>query len=251
MNILKFSIVFVVLASVLGGLYIQKQRGNKLVPPNAIVTTIESKGIKYLPLGDSYTIGESVAESERWPNQLVERLKAQDIELQIVANPSVTGYTSQDLIDEELPVLSDLQPEFVTVLIGVNDYVQGVPAATFQTNLRFILNAVQGQLTNPKALMLVTIPDYGKTPSGARFGNPAGTEKGIKEFNQIIVAEALARKIPVADIFSVSQQVAQDKSLVASDGLHPSGKQYTAWTDVIFSTLTSTDIFKSSNPTLR
>ncbi len=96
---------------------------------------IASSSIKYLPLGDSYTIGQSVREQERWPNQLAARLNAVGQDVQIVDNPSVTGYTTQDLIDRELPLVKELKPQFVTILIGVNDYVQGVSLQTFQKNL--------------------------------------------------------------------------------------------------------------------
>ncbi len=68
--------------------------------------------IRYLPLGDSYTIGESVAEADRWPNQLVTRFAQNGKQLNIIANPSVTGYTTQDIIDRELPLVQQLKPDF-------------------------------------------------------------------------------------------------------------------------------------------
>lgn len=79
--------------------------------------------MRYVALGDSYTIGTSVRPAERWPNQLVAAMYAEPRALDIVANLGVNGYTSADLIRDELPALDDLQPEFVTVLIGVNDVV--------------------------------------------------------------------------------------------------------------------------------
>lgn len=193
--------------------------------------------IRYLPLGDSYTIGQSVAETERWPNQLVARLDSSGKHLEIVANPSVTGFTTQDLIDRELPLVQRLKPNFVTILIGVNDYVQGVDAATFAQHLDYIILTVQKQLPKPGNLVLVTIPDYGKTPAGARFGSPESSEAGIKSFNTIITQAGTKYNIPVADIFGISQKVVSDPTLIADDGLHPSGKQYTDWTDIIYQTL--------------
>lgn len=118
--------------------------------------------------------------------------------------------------------------------IGVNDYVQGVKAETFQKNLLYILDAVQAQLSDRTKVLLVTIPDYGKTPTGARYGQPAESEAGIKRFNAIVMSEAKTRGLPVADIFSISQRVTDDTSLIALDGLQPSGKQYTLWTDAIY-----------------
>jgi acyl-CoA thioesterase-1 len=201
--------------------------------------------ISYLPLGDSYTIGQSVSEQDRWPNQLVNLLATQGKRLHIVANPSVTGYTSQDLIDQELPLVTQLKPDFVTVLIGVNDYVQDVPIKTFQTNLEYIVTTLQKEMPEPQNILFVTIPDFSKTPTGAEFGPPATLEAGVEAFNAVIKQVAGTYKLPVADIFPVSQQVANDPSLIANDGLHPSGKEYTAWTKVIDDTIKNSDLLQS------
>jgi acyl-CoA thioesterase-1 len=206
--------------------------------PVAVKTNSDNaSAITYLPLGDSYTIGQSVSESDRWPNQLIARLANDGKQLKIVANPSVTGYTTQNLIDRELSLVPKLKPDFVTILIGVNDYVQGVDASTFQHNLDYIISTVQKQLLKPGNIVLVTIPDYGKTPTGAQYGSPQESEKGIAAFNAIITTAGAKYNLPVADIFAVSQKVAADRSLIASDGLHPSGKEYTAWTNIIYQTL--------------
>ncbi len=229
---LKLVLLGLVVASVLIAAFLLRPKTDQPV----LLTNPST--IRYLPLGDSYTIGQSVHEADRWPNQLVARLTARGTSIQIVDNPSVTGYTSQNLIDKELPLLPKLKPDFVTVLIGVNDYVQGVDANTFQQRLNYIISSLKKQLAKPQNIVLVTIPDYGKTPSGALFGSPESSEAGIKKFNAIITAAGLQHNIPVADIFPISQQVANDPSLIASDGLHPSGKEYTAWTDIIYQTLT-------------
>ena len=98
---------------------------------------IATKNITYLPLGDSYTIGQGVGESERWPNQLVARLQKDNKQITISRNLAVTGYTSQNVIDYELPLVKQIKPDFVSVQIGVNDYIQGVSATVFQNNLTF------------------------------------------------------------------------------------------------------------------
>lgn len=192
-----------------------------------------TNSIRYLPLGDSYTIGESVSEQDRWPNQLTARYKTKAHPLEIIANPAVTGYTTQDLIDRELPLLPKLKPDFVTIQIGVNDYVQGVSADQFSANLNTIIQAVQSKLADPRNILLVTIPDYGKTPTGAQFGSSQSSEAGVTAFNAIIAQAGNTYKLPVADVFPVSQKVATDPSLIAADGLHPSATQYADWTEVI------------------
>lgn len=190
--------------------------------------------IRYAAIGDSYTIGEGVNENERWPNQLEEHLKQEGIELEIVCNPSVTGWTTQQVIDNELPIYRKSKPGFATLLIGVNDWVQDVPAEKFRENLRFIISEMQKELKNKQHLLLVTIPDFSATPEGLKYSRGRDITEGLATFNQIIKEEAAAKKLLVADIFEVSQKVKDDATLVAADGLHPSGKEYAEWEKIIF-----------------
>lgn len=228
---MKVSFVVIAVLIAASGLYYGFYKSHtRVVSP----ISTEPGTIRYLPLGDSYTIGESVAEPDRWPNQLVARLQKDGQKIVIVANPSVTGYTTQNLIDRELPLVDQLQPDFTSLQIGVNDYVQGVDATTFRFNLNRILDSLQSKIANPKRILLVTIPDYGKTPTGARFGAPAVSEAGIKQFNEIISQAATDRGLALADIFAISQTVVNDATLTAPDGLHPSGKQYGLWTELLY-----------------
>jgi lysophospholipase L1-like esterase len=187
-------------------------------------------GARYVALGDSYTIGTAVAPTDSWPSQLVARL---DGRLELVANLGVNGYSTDDLIAAELPALDDLDPEFVTVQIGVNDVVRGVPQATYASNIELILAALLERLAPTRILTLAT-PDYTLTPAGSSFGNPAQQSAEIARFNDVLRSAAEARGIAfVADIYEISRRAASDPSLVASDGLHPDGAQYTLWVDVI------------------
>jgi lysophospholipase L1-like esterase len=190
--------------------------------------------IRYAAIGDSYTIGEGVNENERWSNLLVEHLKQEGIHLELVCNPSVTGKTTQYVIDTELPVYREAKPDFATLLIGVNDWVQDVPAEKFRENLRFILTEMQKELKNKEHLLLVTIPDFSATPEGPKYSRGRDITQGLAAFNQIIKEEAAAKNLLVADIFELSQQVKGDATLVAADGLHPSGKEYAEWGKIIF-----------------
>lgn len=190
--------------------------------------------IRYAAIGDSYTIGEGVNENERWPNILVEHLKQENTQLEIVCNPSVTGWTTQQVIDNELPVYRESKPDFATLLIGVNDWVQNVTPEKFRENLRFIISEMQKELKNKQHIVLVTIPDFSATPEGPKYSRGRDITKGLAEFNQIIKEEAAAKSLLVADIFEISQRVKGDATLVASDGLHPSGKEYAEWEKIIF-----------------
>ena len=189
----------------------------------------EDGRVRFVALGDSYTIGTSVTEAERWPNQLVERVQ----ELDLVANPAVNGYTSADLIRDELSQLDALRPEFVTVLIGVNDVVQGVPETTYAGNVDHILDTLRDRLS-PDRLLCIATPDYTRTPRGAEYGDPARQREGIQRVNAILREACELRDVTfVADVFAISQRAGEDPSLVAGDGLHPSGAQYQLWVDAI------------------
>jgi acyl-CoA thioesterase I len=191
-------------------------------------------GLRYVALGDSYTIGTSVETPERFPDQLVSSLAAfaepEPPLLSLVANLGVNGFTSANLIDEELPALETLEPEFVTVLIGVNDVVQGVPAAVYESNVATILDALLDRLP-PDRIIAVAIPDYTVTPAGADYGDPRRQHEGIVANNATMARLAAARGITFVDIFDISLEAASDRSLVATDGLHPSGAQYARWVE--------------------
>lgn len=188
--------------------------------------------VRYVALGDSYTIGEGVAPGERWPNRLAEALNGAGIPVELVANLSVTGWTSAQLIEHELPVLEESGATFVTVLIGVNDWVQGVTPEEFRDRLATILDRVQAVLPEPERILLVTIPDFSVTPKGSTYGRGRDIAAGIAGFNTIIEEEAASRALPVADIFALSQALS-GPAYVAADGLHPSGAAYARWLEHI------------------
>ena len=195
-----------------------------------------AEAIPYVALGDSYTIGTSVAAADRWPNRLVARLAASAAPLRLVANLGVNGFTSQEVIDVELPAVPGLEPGFVSLLVGVNDVVQGVPAARFEANAAMILDAVLERLP-PDRVVVVSTPDYTVTPQGAAYGDPTSQHAGIVRNNGILAGLAATREIAFVDIFEVSLLAAADRSLVADDGLHPSGAQYALWVDRIAPTV--------------
>ena len=187
-------------------------------------------GLRYVALGDSYTIGTSVDEGERWPNQLVAAL---DGAIELVANPAVNGYTSADVIREELPVLERAAADFASLLIGVNDVVQDVPEATYEANVAVILDDLLERLP-PDRVVCVATPDYTLTPQGAAYGAPDERRAGIQRVNALLADACRTRGIAfVPDTFAISGRAAEHPSLVAADGLHPSGAQYALWTAAI------------------
>jgi acyl-CoA thioesterase I len=190
--------------------------------------------IRYVALGDSYTIGEGASPNESWPALLTRHLKAEGVDVDLVANPSVTGWTTQQLIDNELPIFRKSNPNFATLLIGVNDWVKGVDAENFRKNFAFILDEMLKPLPNKSRLLVVTIPDFGVTPTGPKYARGRNISDGIASFNKIIVEESAKHSLRVVDLYPLSKQMGEDRSLVADDGLHPSAKAYADWEKVIF-----------------
>jgi acyl-CoA thioesterase-1 len=188
--------------------------------------------VRYVALGDSYTIGTSVAAADRWPDRLVEALCSAEPRLELVANLAVNGYTSGDLIRHELPALDALSPEFVSVLIGVNDVVQGVPLAAYAANIEAILDVLLARL-RPTRIVTLATPDYTVTPGGSDYGDPATQHGGIVTVNATMSRLARERGVAFVDTFDLSLRAADDRSLIASDGLHPSGAQYGLWVERI------------------
>jgi len=198
-----------------------------------VTLCMSQQPLRYVALGDSYTIGTGAKEEEAWPVILTRHLNEKGMAVQLVANPARNGYSTQNLIDEELPVLDTCRADFVTLLIGVNDWVRGEDKETFQKNLSLIIDHIQKKKVK---LILVTIPDFGVTPQGEAYSKGRNISKGISEFNAIIKSEAKKRKLPCVDIFQLSKKMKNDASLVAEDGLHPSAKEYAEWEKLIFLT---------------
>jgi lysophospholipase L1-like esterase len=189
----------------------------------------QEERVRYVALGDSYTIGTSVTEEERWPSQLAARIDA----VEVAGNLGVNGATSADLIAGQLPQLDALGPDLVSVLIGVNDVVQGVPDAQYAANVALIMDELAERLPADRIVCVAT-PDYTRTPRGADYGNPDLQSDRIVRVNAILREACELRGITfVPDIFEISQRAADDPELVAGDGLHPSGEQYRLWVDAI------------------
>jgi lysophospholipase L1-like esterase len=131
-----------------------------------------------------------------------------------------------------LPTLDDLRPEFVTLLIGVNDVVQGVAPATYAANVAAILDALLERLAANR-IVTVAIPDYTVTPAGADYGDPRRQHDGIVAANATMTRLAGERGMAFVNIFDLSLRAGADRSLVAADGLHPSGAQYALWVERI------------------
>ena len=195
------------------------------VQPNP---TPPSKSIRYLALGDSYTIGESVAESERWPMQLRDSLQTNGIEVEWYKIIARTGWKTKDLKDAISTSNVDADYDLVSLCIGVNDFFQGRGLEEYKQRFQGLLEtAVKLARGKKDRVFVVSIPDYAFTPL---YQDRRETiSRGIDDFNTAAKRASIAFGVQFIDITPISRKGIDDPQLVAGDGLHPSAKQYTAW----------------------
>jgi lysophospholipase L1-like esterase len=184
--------------------------------------------IRILALGDSYTIGEAVAEKERWPVRLAELLHAEPPA--IVAR---TGWTTDELDAGIDAARITGAYDLVTLLIGVNNQYRGRGIEEYRTHFHALLRRAIG-FAGGKAgrVIVVAIPDWGVTPF-AEGRDRALIAREIDAFNAVNVDEASKAGARYADIVAISRRATTDRSLVAHDGLHPSGAMYEEWARLI------------------
>jgi acyl-CoA thioesterase I len=190
--------------------------------------------IRYAVIGDSYSNGEGASPSQSWPMLLTRHLAESGLSVQLVANPARTGWTTQQAHDAELPLFTAAKPNFATVLIGVNDWVQGVEPERFRKRFSRLLDRMLEILGDKNRLLVVTIPDFSAKPDRSSFSDGRLISQGISEFNIIIVEEATARKLQVVDIFAAAQQMHNDLTFISADGWHYSAKGYAEWEKLIY-----------------
>ena len=190
-----------------------------------------SSSLSYLALGDSYTIGEAVEQKLSFPYQLVSELATQNV---FVTTPKIiakTGWTTDEL--QAAIKTENIAQKFdiVTLLIEVNNQYRGNPQITYRKEFAaLLLTAISYANGNKKHVFVVSIPDWGITPFGKSSGKDIEKISAeIDAFNAIAKQETLAMNVSYTDITLGSRNAATELSLVASDGLHPSGKMYAEW----------------------
>jgi len=190
--------------------------------------------IRYLALGDSYTIGEGVEEKERFPEQLATDLSKDGFEVhtEIIAR---TGWTTDELwqgIESR-----DLNPPYdlVTLLVGVNNQYRGRNVDEYRLEFEQLLdNAITLAGSDPSRVLVLSIPDWGVTPYARAAGaSSALISTQIDEFNGVNKELANEKGASYVDVTGISRQAAGDSSLLAEDGLHPSAIMYAKWIELI------------------
>lgn len=189
--------------------------------------------IRYLALGDSYTIGESVDAAECFPNQLADFLKAGGLQTEVTIIAK-TGWTTNELWDGIQA--SEINPPYdlVSLLIGVNNQYRGYDINEYREQFVFLLNkSIEYAGGNPKRVIVLSIPDWGVTP----FARGQGGERiarDIDAFNAVNREESEKAGAQYVNITPISREAEHDTTLIAPDGLHPSGKMYMEWAKLAY-----------------
>ena len=196
-------------------------------PPPVIIDSTPAK--TYLALGDSYTIGQSVATNQRFPVQTVELLSILGIKMKQPDIIATTGWTTANLNSTLINNSPANTYDFVTLLIGVNNQYQGRSQEEYRVQFTELLSKAVFYAGNKKRRVFVlSIPDYSVTPF-AQNSDTAKIAREINEFNAINKQITDSAGISYLDITPISREARNNPSLIATDGLHPSGLQYQRW----------------------
>ncbi|MCG8320906.1 MAG: SGNH/GDSL hydrolase family protein [Cytophagales bacterium] len=198
-----------------------------------MTTSGQTTSLKFLALGDSYTIGESVPEEDRWPVVLANKLTVSGLPVEKPEIIATTGWTTDELKKGIKEASPKGKYDLVSLLIGVNNQYRGYEMAVYEEEFQELLDvAIAFADNNPSRVFVVSIPDYAVTPFGLDK-DPEKITREIDQYNKINRSLAERSSVRYFNITGISRQASTDPELVAGDGLHPSGKMYHQWVDHI------------------
>jgi acyl-CoA thioesterase-1 len=185
---------------------------------------------RFLALGDSFTIGTGTTPDRSFP-AILARLWTERGRMVVLSNPAVNGYTTDDLIRDELPLVASFRPTLITLLVGANDIVQGSSDDRYRRQLRSIHERMRADAPDARAVGLPQ-PDWSLSPAGSGFGERASVARKIERFNEIARNEAERAQAMWIDLFPLMREQGR-KRMVAADGLHPSAEAYAEWAQAL------------------
>jgi len=195
------------------------------------MTNQQNTAKTFLALGDSYTIGQNVPSNDNFPNQTVQLLKTSGIDFKPAEIVATTGWTTDELQNNINNHTFTFPYNIVTLLIGVNNQYRGRPVDTYKPEFENLLKqAIQFAGGKADHVIVLSIPDWGVTPFAAGRDR-AQIAREIDEYNAANKTISENYKVHYIDITPWTREAANDLSLVASDGLHPSAKEYKRWSE--------------------
>jgi len=187
--------------------------------------------LRYLALGDSYTIGEGVAAEGRWPHQLAAALRTRGIPLDDPHTIATTGWTTDEL-DAGIDADARHGPfDFVSLLIGVNDQYRGRPLDDYRPRFESLLQRALGFAGGrAQRVLVLSIPDWGVTPF-AQDRDRALIASELDAYNAAAARICAMQGVAFVDITGLSRDHGHDPAMLAEDGLHPSAAMYRLWAE--------------------
>jgi len=191
-----------------------------------------SRARRFLALGDSYTIGEGICARERWPQQVVDALRAEGASIDDPQIIAVTGWTTDELAAGMRAVALTPPYDIVSLGIGVNNQYRGRDIDEYREQLGALLErAVHLAGDRPRQVMMISIPDWGVTRFASEHGHDSAAVAGaLDSYNAVAREETLRVGAHWADVTTLSRACGNEEGMLATDGLHPSAAQYTLWT---------------------
>lgn len=192
---------------------------------------------RYLALGDSFTIGTGSSAAQSFPSRLRARWTTPRCRVTL-RNPAVNGYTTQDVLDRELPEARPFAPTVVTLAVGANDLVRGSDVARYRAQLGRIFDALAAAGVRGEQVVTIPQPAWASSPVGASFGDPTVLAAQIEAFNTALREVSTARGARYIDLGEMMRTQARE-GWIAPDGLHPDARAHDAWAEALARALPS------------
>ena len=189
---------------------------------------MEPISIRYLALGDSFTIGTGIQPDKAFPAVLAQKWRDAGRAVELV-NPAKNGYTTDDLLAKVLTLAQAFAPTFVTLLIGANDIVRGgSDDARYREQIRRIHRAMRAASIPAKAVVVLPQPEWSRSPAASPYGTPESLRTRIEHFNMIMAEEAENAGSQFVDLYPLMHRQAAAEML-ATDELHPNVEAHAEW----------------------
>ncbi len=183
--------------------------------------------IRYLALGDSFTIGTGIQTDRAFPAVLAQKWRDAGHAVELL-NPAKNGHTTDDLIGQELHHAVSFAPTFVTVLIGANDIVRGSDDSRFREQIRRIHRGLRLASIDAKSVIVLPQPEWSRSPAASPYGTPESLRTRIEHFNAIVAEEAEVAGSRYLDLYPLMKRQAAAEML-ATDELHPNTEAHAEW----------------------
>ena len=194
---------------------------------------MDTTSIRYLALGDSFTIGTGIQPERAFPAVLAQKWRDAGHSVELV-NPAKNGYTTDDLIAKELPLAQAFGPTIVTLLIGANDIVRGgSDDARYREQIRRIHRALRSASIDARSVIVLPQPEWSRSPAASPYGTPESLRTRIEHFNAITAEEAERALSPFIDLYPLMHRQAAAEML-ATDELHPNTEAHAEWAAALF-----------------